>query len=290
MSSPPEHAHSQSHAQDAHAPAPHAHAHKKYLLRRSPHDERDVMHVGAIAPPVPSASASVPPPLPKHVDLRGEMPAVLDQSSLGSCALNAASNCLRHLLRRERLREFQPSRLYLYWNTRVNVESSPAGEDTGVCIRDVCKAVRAYHACDETVWPYDVAKFSVAPPLTAYRSAALHCALSYAYVPQTLDAMRRTLAGGLPIMVGLQLYDSFESQAVALTGVVPMPALRGAQPEQCLGGHAVLVCGYDDATETFLVMNSWGTGWGQAGFFCIPYAYVLDPALASDFWVFSTFA
>lgn len=67
--------------------------------------------------------------------------------------------------------------------------------------------------------------------------------------------------------------------SVAATGMVPMPALH----EKALGGHAVLLVGYDDAAQRFLVMNSWGTSWGMQGFFTIPYAYVTS-RLASDFW------
>jgi C1A family cysteine protease len=46
----------------------------------------------------------------------------------------------------------------------------------------------------------------------------------------------------------------------------------------------VLAVGYDDASQTFLVRNSWGTGWGQAGYFTMPYAYLTTRGLASDFW------
>ena len=74
----------------------------------------------------------------------------------------------------------------------------------------------------------------------------------------------------------------FESQQVAQTGVVPMPAAS----EQVLGGHAVVAVGYDDSQQRFIVRNSWGTTWGQQGYFTMPYAYLtqLHPALSSDYW------
>jgi len=46
----------------------------------------------------------------------------------------------------------------------------------------------------------------------------------------------------------------------------------------------VLAVGYDDASQRFLVRNSWGSGWGQAGYFTLPYAYLTTRGLASDFW------
>lgn len=251
---------------------------RPYKLFKSPIDARDILHV-----PNPE---KLPAQLPVKVDLRPEMPPVLNQSTLGSCALNATSNALRHLLKKEGKGDWQPSRLYLYWNTRVNIEHSPADEDTGVCIRDVCKALSKYHACREIYWPYIVSKFSEAPPLEAYKNADLHKGIKYAYVPQTIVDMKQTLAAGHPIMIGIQVYESLETQQVMATGVVPMPDVN---TEKCLGGHCVLCCGYDDETRTFIFENSWGANVGQGGYFTIPYDYVLDPALASDFWVIAFF-
>ncbi len=81
-------------------------------------------------------------------------------------------------------------------------------------------------------------------------------------------------------MFGFSVYESFESQAVAKSGKVPMPKAK----EKQIGGHAVLAVGYDDASKRFIVRNSWGTGWGLAGYFTIPYAYLTDANLADDFW------
>jgi C1A family cysteine protease len=62
---------------------------------------------------------------------------------------------------------------------------------------------------------------------------------------------------------------------------VPMPGTA----ETALGGHAVMAVGYNDASERFLVRNSWGIDWGVGGHFTIPYAYLSDRNLADDFWV-----
>ena len=39
-----------------------------------------------------------------------------------------------------------------------------------------------------------------------------------------------------------------------------------------LGNHCVLIVGYDDVNQCFIVKNSWGTGWGEAGYFRIAYS------------------
>jgi C1A family cysteine protease len=100
-------------------------------------------------------------------------------------------------------------------------------------------------------------------------------------IQNTLLAMKQSLTAGHPFVVGIAVYDSFESDAVALTGIVPMP---NTKTESLLGGHAVLVVGYDDAHQWFIVRNSWGTSWGAQGYFYLPYAYLTNSNLSSDLW------
>jgi C1A family cysteine protease len=76
------------------------------------------------------------------------------------------------------------------------------------------------------------------------------------------------------------VYESFESDGVAHTGVAQLPEAT----ESALGGHAVMAVGYDDSSNRFLVRNSWGAQWGMGGYFTIPYAYLTDDDLADDFW------
>jgi C1A family cysteine protease len=92
--------------------------------------------------------------------------------------------------------------------------------------------------------------------------------------------MKGCLASGYPFVYGFTVYESFESDEVAKTGAAPMPTAG----EKVLGGHAVVAVGYDDASQRFISRNSWGTGWGMAGYFTIPYAYLTDGNLADDFW------
>jgi C1A family cysteine protease len=97
---------------------------------------------------------------------------------------------------------------------------------------------------------------------------------------EMLTQMKGCLASGFPFVIGFTVYESFESDEVAKTGRMPMPAPR----EHVLGGHAVMVVGYDDKVERFRMRNSWGTSWGLKGYFTMPYAYLLDDNLSDDFW------
>jgi len=154
------------------------------------------------------------------------------------------------------------------------------GTDSGAMIRDGIKTVNAVGACPESEWPYDIARFTEKPSDACYADAATHRALQYQRVSHDLTQMRTCLASGFPFVFGFSVYESFESKAVAHTGVTPMPA----HGERVIGGHAVMAVGYDDTAATFLVRNSWGTGWGLAGYFTMPYDYLSARNLSNDFW------
>ena len=156
--------------------------------------------------------------------------------------------------------------------------------DSGAQLRDGVKTVAKRGICPEKVWPYDISKFAVKPPTLAYKDAAKDKATNYLRLSQVANQLKGCLASGYPFVFGFTVYESFESADVSKTGIVPMPSPN----EAVLGGHAVCAVGYDDAQQRFIVRNSWGTEWGMKGYCNMPYTYLLDPNLASDFWTIRT--
>lgn len=222
----------------------------------------------------------VPIVLPPAVDLKPKCPPILDQGNLGSCTANAIASAHQFDQKRQMWNpDWIPSRLFIYYNER-KMEGT-VHSDSGAYIRDGFKSIGHEGVCPETEWKYQTWKYAVKPWCKCYLHAKKHIALVYQRVDQTLNALQTVLANGYPIVFGFAVYESFETQDVANTGIVPMPG----PDEQQLGGHAVLMVGYDNATRRFTVQNSWGEGWGQKGYFTIPYEYLLDDNLADDFWV-----
>lgn len=223
--------------------------------------------------------------LPVSFDLRtavNYVPPILDQLQLGACSSNALSNALRFCIGKELgfAKEWQPSRLFLYYFGRL-YEGSDVHQDTGTSISGVCGAVAKYGACVESLWKYDISKFAVQPPRAAITSAHAHTSnYKFLQVPQDLDHVKHAIFSGFPVIIGIQVYDSFESDAVAQSGIVPMPNVA---TESCLGGHAIEIWKFNDITKTVTCSNSWGPDWGQKGFFTLSYDYILDPNLAGDF-------
>ena len=221
--------------------------------------------------------------VPSSRDLRRSkrMPPIWDQGDLGSCVAHAVGAALEYTLREFRsLPDFTPSRLAIYYDARAL--QGWQNEDTGCYLRDAFKVVAHRGFAPEDEWPYDPRRFTTAPPGRYYDLALHHKAVAYGRVAQDKDSIRRVLASADPIAFGMTVFSSFLSDAVRTTGVVPLPKAE----EHDNGGHAVLMVGY---TKTrVIVRNSWGTDWGNKGYFYLPWNFILHPGLARDFWRVTT--
>ncbi len=235
---------------------------------------------------------ALPTKAPSSVDLRPKMPRVVNQLELGSCTSNAIGSGLMEYVQLKNGQALVPlSRLYHYYKEREVIGT--INEDSGAMIRDGMKLAVSMGICPEPIWPYIISQFTIKPPAEADTAAPSHKLTSYQRIT-TLTDIKRSLIEGYPVVMGMPIFESFESTLVASTGNVPMPK-RG---EQNLGGHAVLIVGYKDTTTGMLnkltnyitgvtngiviVRNSWGTGWGDKGYFYLPYQYIAK--YVTDLW------
>lgn len=214
----------------------------------------------------------------EEVDPRGSMQDPYDQGQLGSCTGNAYAGAVEYddILNEGSLGT--PSRLAIYYGERLR--EGTVASDSGAYGHDAFKDGRKYGVGPESLWPYDISNFTVEPPVAYLDSRAAHKVPQYRHPSQSEASLKRVLSNRQTVAFGFTVYESFESSQTASTGIVPMPA-RG---EQVLGGHEVLLVGYlKDYPDHGLVRNSWGTSWGLGGYFLMPWPYLVDPQLASDF-------
>jgi C1A family cysteine protease len=230
--------------------------------------------------------------LPAKADLRSKCPPVYDQGQIGSCTANAIAGAIQYQRTAEGDQpDFVPSRLFIYYNERVIEHSVPY--DAGAYIRDGMKSVNQLGVPPEDEWPYsdkgypknpDDPRFERGAPAAkkptarVYRSAAKYKVSSYARLGQLLPQLKGCLADGRPFVFGFSVYENFFDANGKPRITTPMPS--GGQ----VGGHAVMAVGYDDARSVFIVRNSWGPANQDKGYFYMPYAYVTEPSLSSDFW------
>jgi C1A family cysteine protease len=201
---------------------------------------------------------------------------ILDQSSLGDCVANAFAYCVGCQTKKS----FALSRLYLYAFSRL-LDNTPLNQDNGTTIRSTCSAIKKYGSLIESSYPYNISSYSLLPSLQIIQSAKLFKSFTYNFVNQDITSIKNCLnTYNIPIIFGFLVYSSFMSNNVASTGVVPYP---DTNHETLQGGHCMNIIGYNDTTKLFTCVNSWGTSWGDKGMCYIPYSYLLNNELASDF-------
>lgn len=222
--------------------------------------------------------AAVSTVLPPSFDLRAHAPPVLNQGQLGSCVLNALSGAWRYMSKKS----FVPSRLFGYLTARAN--EGCQSYDAGCTIMSAMKQGMVKGCCSEADWPYIEDKLTTKPPNKLYTAALKHkitkrCCLA----GDKAEDIKRALLLKFPVIVGVRIFSSFLNPGCIYDGLIPVV---DTHTDIMLGGHAMVIFAYDDHDAdggVFHVLNSWGTKYGRAGWFRMPYA-CLQRMLAES-WV-----
>lgn len=217
-----------------------------------------------------------PPIFPASIDLRRRFTLPVYDQRWNDCTANAAC-AYAGLLTRKAL-----SRLYVYYETGVLQGDT---QDDGRTCRDTIKTLVNRGAPEEKAWSYDRTHLRTAPPTTVREKALVHRVRAYYSCDagiansKRLNAIQAALAAGHPVFCGTYLPQGALSDATARTGIISYPA-----DPQWVGGHAILLVGYNRANRQFTFRNSWGLDWGLNGYGFIDYKYAESGALR-DCWV-----
>ena len=225
-------------------------------------------------------------PSDKKHDLVRYIHHVYDQGGLDSCTSNVVCaayglELMRQSMEDNTFKYFDSSRLFLYYNSRLY--DGTTDQNVGVSFRDVFKAMKKYGVCTESLWPYDERKFSKKPLSNCYKKGLGNSIVKYTRLEQDIDQFRACLKADYPFTVGFEVYSSFNDLDNDTIGLMPMPTENEILLESP-SLHAVLAVGYDDNTRCITILNSWGSSFGDNGYFYMPYDYILNTGRAYDFW------
>jgi C1A family cysteine protease len=85
--------------------------------------------------------------------------------------------------------------------------------------------------------------------------------------------LESVINSGYNIVYGLYVAGTDWSDGSAESGVVDVQTMNGA-PAPSVGGHAMLLVGFDHAGNYFIFKNSWSASHGHAGYFYLSYDYI----------------
>lgn len=206
---------------------------------------------------------------------------VYDQGNIGSCTANALCAAYKMcMIKQKDFSGFNPSRLFLYYNTRKRTNAT--GKDNGA---PICNAIMAFNCegvCDEKDWPYHTWKIYREPPKKCYDSARGNNLCEFYRLEQDINQFRACLMiDKCPFVFTLKLYES--TRQFDNSGILSIPDIYNDRHDR----HTVMAVGYDDDQRHIIVLNSWGEGWGHGGYFHVPYDLIEDPNMCLNFWKIS---
>lgn len=243
--------------------------------KRGSFDHRDALYAFQAAPHLLGG--------PTNSDLSINIDWVYDQGHESSCVAHAITSNIRYLEKVKKDNIILPSRNFIYYNARANDNPPNTNADDGTEIRSGLQGVAngGYGFCPESMWGYQPSTVFAHPPIACYNAAESNIIGPYRFVNQDRVTIQAALAGGQPVVFGIEVFKSMMSDEVAESGIVPMPTAN----DEPLGGHAIMMVGANNSSQQYKFLNSWGENWGQKGFGFLPFSFVESSMTASDFYV-----
>ncbi len=253
---------------------------------------------------------------PMKYDLLQYQSPVKDQGHRGTCVAFASMALVESLYKVKSGQTVDLSEQYAYWESKYFYQNDPdpgySPHSEGSEPVNLLKAVAAHGVPMQQAWVYektawyddpthpDCVKANTANPnkmptscLTngdapgSAQSSQKIAVINPHNVPSSSTSIMGFLQAGVAVEIGIDVYDaawsySNKNSPRYATGTVLMPTAG----DKIVGGHAVLIVGYDRTQQVYLFKNSWGTStWASKspvpGFGTLPFNYVKKFATAT---------
>lgn len=147
---------------------------------------------------------------------------------------------------------------------QILVSCSGAGSCSGGYIGSASSFIRNTGLPGESCYPYTATNGNCSNACQNWQLSTYKI-VNYYGVSTNIDAIKNALVTYGPLVTTMRVFNDFFSYS---GGVYLHVSGNFA------GNHAILIVGYDDNNQCFIVKNSWGTWWGEAGYFRIAYSQI----------------
>jgi C1A family cysteine protease len=207
--------------------------------------------------PAPEADAAAAPSAVDWRDHDGNyVSGVRAQKKCGSCWAFAMTGALESYVMRAR----RVPGVDVDLSEQVLLSCSGAGSCTGGRLN--AAFLKSTGLPVESVYPYTATDGACSAAAPYWQSFSYKIG-NWGSVPMRVSALKAALAAYGPLPTAMMVYEDLMHYKEGVYSYT-----TGKR----LGGHAVLLVGYNDAGQYFIVKNSWDTGWGENGFFRIAYS------------------
>jgi hypothetical protein len=213
-------------------------------------------------------------PIPPAFSMRDQVVEVLDQGMAPFCVAHGVAQGLRVCDRINGVVAPElASRIWIIYGAHA-LEHDVDSFD-GAIISDAFEFIEKMGFPPERAWPYsdsDRGPFRVRPPEDVVRQAYDNIDLGYQRIlssgNQRLAEVKAAISQNCPVVFGTQVGYTFANNGLGDGHRATIPDTNDID-----GGHCMLCVGYRENGD-FLVVNSWGTGWGDHGFFWMAPEYM----------------
>ena len=223
------------------------------------------------------------------VDLRKYFPPVGEQT-MNDCAawaVSAAKSCMEAYDQ-----GWQPNRPATMFSPTWLYPQLNNGIDEGSSIVKAALLVIEKGAATLKTTPYLPNDHLTQPSEFAFEEASRFRNRD-AFILENQEQIRLVLRENMPVVIGARLTPNFFSRNISTyTLEMHEEGMTRRQADQPHSMHAMVIVGYDNPTQRFLVRNSWGQDWGQGGYVWVDYDLIetIDPSKDSESFLFLAIA
>lgn len=189
---------------------------------------------------------------------------IYDQQGLEACIAISICSLIEYLHQKSGNEFIEYSKLYLFQNS------------TEIRAKESLRALFEHGLCEQRLHKYNRENFDKKIPEEAKElsmkidTTVLFCSIVH---PATIKYVLAIL--GRPVVMGIRHTRSFTEFTVKSS------VFHIESDSDIIGTHSMLIVGYCDKNESFIVQNSWGESFGDNGFCYVHYRYICDKYITS---------